>query len=274
MGVRMLAVCPLAAGGHPRVADLVGSGSGAYRCPMEPETQWYLAEALSDARSRRGIRDDYETKQNQLSHFAGVLAGFRYLGSVTQEEEQLWFRKMLIALGYEPPGPAPPGTAQAIYVGDPVKRPAAPSQPDSAPEFIRSQLGPDEEFDWHGGRIRVIGVELYDAEVVVRWRVSPEPDVEAVFPSEMEALEQDLLGLEEWAATELRDKGKQNLRMMRLYKFGLRDDLGTPYVAKGSGHGGRPHEMTGSVRFEPAPPPGVSMLTLSWLGLDVPIPLA
>jgi hypothetical protein len=240
---------------------------------MEPETQWYLAEALSDARGRRGIRDDYETKQNGLSHFAGVLAAFRYVGGVTQEEEHIWFGKMLVALGYEPPDPAPPGTAQAIYVGDPAKRPALPRPPDTAPEFIRSQLGPDAELEVLGGRIRVIAVEFYDSEVVVRWRVSPEPDVEAVFTSEMEALEQDLVGLEDWAAAELRDKAKQKLRMMRLYRFGLRDDLGTPYVQKGSGHGGRQHEMSGNVRFGPPTPSGASMLTLSWLGLDVPIPM-
>ncbi len=240
---------------------------------MKPETQWYLAEALSDARGRLGIRDDDGTRRNQLSHFAGVLAAFRYVGDVTQEEEHLWLAKMLVALGYEPPDPPPPGTAQAVSVGDPAERPAAPRQSDSTPEFLRSRPGPDAEFDLHGGRIRVIAVEFYDTEVVVRWRVSPEPDVAAVFSAEMEALEDDVVGLEEWAATELRDKGRQKLRMMRLYRFGLRDDLGTRYVPKGSGHGGRPDEMTGNERFEPATPSGASVLTLSWLGLDVPIPL-
>ena len=256
------------------VAGLVGCDPKAYRCCVKPETQWYLAEALSDARGGLGIRDDYEARQNQLSHFAGVLAAFRYVGELTQVEEHLWFRKMLVALGYEPPDPTPPGTAQAIYVGDPAKRPAEVRQPDPPPEFIRSLSGPDAELDLHGGRIRVIAVEFYDSEVVVRWRVSPEPDVAAVFSVEMEALEQDLVGLEDWAATELRDKGLQKLRMMRLYRFGLRDDLGTSYVPRGSGHGGRPDDMTGSARFAPPTPSGASMLTLSWLGLDVPIPIA
>jgi hypothetical protein len=48
-----------------------------------------------------GIRDDYEAKQNGLSHFAGVLAAFRYMGDITQDEEHAWYRKMLVALGYE-----------------------------------------------------------------------------------------------------------------------------------------------------------------------------
>ena len=109
--------------------------------------------------------------------------------------------------------------------------------------------------------------------MVVRWRVSLEPDVAAVFTPEMEALERDLVGLEEWAAAELRDKGRQKLRMMRLYKFGLTDDLGTPYFPMGSGNGGRPHEISGNARFEPPTPSGVSALSLSWLGVDVPIPI-
>ena len=240
---------------------------------MEAEAQWYLVEALSSARSHLGIRDHYEAKQNQLSHFAGVLAGFRYLGAITQEEEQAWYRKMLVALGYEAPEPAPPGVSRAIYVGDPAKRPPRPL-PQSAPVFIRSQPGPNEEFEVHGGRLRIIAVEFYDSAVVVRWRVSPEPDVTSAFPDEAAALEQDLVGLEDWAAEDLRQKGRQKLSMMRLYKFGLTDDVGSPYMPMGQSHGGRPHEMTGDARFQPAVPPNASVLTFSWLGLDVPIPLS
>jgi hypothetical protein len=36
-----------------------------------------------------------------LSHFAGVLAGFRYQGLITQTEEEAWYRKMVSALGWE-----------------------------------------------------------------------------------------------------------------------------------------------------------------------------
>jgi len=91
-----------------------------------------LVEALSRASGHLGLRDDYEFKQRELSHFAGVLAAFRYIGDVTQEEEHDWYRKMLVALGYDTPDPAPPGVAQAIYVGDPKKRPP-PSPPETQP---------------------------------------------------------------------------------------------------------------------------------------------
>ncbi len=133
---------------------------------VKPEAQWYLIEALSSARGFRGVRDDYEAKRVQLSHFAGVLAGFRYLGVITQDEEQDWYCRMLVALGYELPDPAPSGFSQAIYVGDPAKRPPPP-QSRSAPELIRSQPGPEQELGLHGGKLRVVAVDFYDSAVAL-----------------------------------------------------------------------------------------------------------
>jgi hypothetical protein len=240
---------------------------------VKPETQWYLVEALSHARAGLGVRDDYEAKQTGLSSFRGALAAFRYMGEITQDEENAWFRKMLVALGYELPDPAPPGVAQAIYVGDPAKRPAPLPTPPSAPIFIRSQPGPDEEFEFHGGRLRVIAVEFYDSSVLVRWRFSPEPEITSVFLEEAATLEEDLEGLEDWAKKELRRKDQQNLKRMRLYKFGLTDDIGTAYISTTSGRHGGPGEMSGETRFQPVPPAAASLLTFSWLGLEVPIPV-
>jgi hypothetical protein len=63
---------------------------------------------------------------------------------------------------------------------------------------------PDEEFEDRGGKLRVIAVEFYDSAVAIRWRVSPQPNIASVFPEETAALEQDLIGLEEWATEDLR----------------------------------------------------------------------
>ena len=241
---------------------------------MKPEAQWYLVEALGNARARLGIRDDYESKQLGLSHFAGVLAGFRYLEVVTQEEEATWNRKMLIALGYEPPEPATPGTVQFIYTGDPKKRPPTPPAPEATPQFVRSVLGPDQEFEVHGGRLRVIAAEIYDTGVVIRWRVAPEPDISSVFPVEAAAFDADVEGLEDWATQELRRKAEQRLRMMRLYTFVLSDDIGTGYVMKRGGHGGGSNGMTGDASFQPAPPSAASELEFTWLTAKVQISLA
>ncbi len=240
---------------------------------MEPEAQWYLVEALANARADAGVRDDYETKQKRLSHFAGILAGFRYLDAVTQEEQQTWYRKMLVALGYELPDPAPPGVAQAIYVGDPKKRPSEPRVPESTPRFVRSVAGPDQEFEVYGGKLRIVAVEIYDTAVAIRWRCAPEPDISLAFPAEAAALEQDMEGVEDWAAAELRRKAGLGMRMRRLYRFGLADDVGTPYFQRGQRSGGGGGVMTGEAEFQPGPPSNTSGLVLSWLTLEVPIPL-
>jgi hypothetical protein len=156
-----------------------------------------------------------------------------------------------------------------IDVGDPAKRPVRPAFPPNAPVFVRSQPGPDEGFEIHGGRLRVIAVEFYDSVVAVRWRASPEPDIALAFPQETAAPEQDLAGLEDWAADDLRTKGRQKLTMMRLYRrFDLTDDLGTTSTPKGSSHGGGGGEMAGEAKFQPAVPPTTLELTFSWLGLE------
>jgi hypothetical protein len=239
---------------------------------MKPEAQWYLVEALARARGHLGILDDYESKQRAMSHFAGVLAAFRYQGDVTQEEEQDWYRKMLVVQGYEPPDPPPPGVAQAIYLGDPEKRPP-PLPAEIAPTFIRSQRGPDQEFEVFNGRLRVISIEIYDVAAVIRWRVWPEPVITLAFPEESAALELDLIGLEEWAADDLRMKGHEMLRRMRLYRFELTDDVGTDYVQRGQRHGGAGGVTSGEAEFRPSPPGSASTLTISWLNLRVPVAL-
>jgi hypothetical protein len=93
---------------------VVESGSREYRFSVKPEAQWYFVEALSNARGLLGIRDDYEAKQNGLSHFAGVLAAFRYMRAITQDEEHAWYRKMLVALGYELPDPVVPRISSVV----------------------------------------------------------------------------------------------------------------------------------------------------------------
>jgi hypothetical protein len=241
---------------------------------VRDESRWFLVEALANARTEAGVGDDYESKQRQLSHFAGVLAGFRYLGEITQDEEHTWYRKMLIALGYEPPEPGPPGTAQFIYTGDPKKRPPRIEVPEAHRRFVRSIPGPDEEFEVHGGRLRVVTVEIYDTSLVIRWRTAPQPDLWSAFPAEAAALAQDSEGLEDWAAEELRRKAEQQMAMRRLYKFSLSDDVGTNYVQEGSSAGGGASERTGDARFNPPPPLTATALKVSWLGLEVPIPLA
>ena len=248
------------------------SDAAQYCSSVKPEAQWYLVETLSNARGRLGLHDDYEAKRNQLSRFAGALAAFRYLGSVTQQEEEDWNRRMCVALGYEVPESPPSSASGSIYVLDHSK-PHLP-QPPSAPVFIRSQSGPNQEFEIHGGKLWILAVEFYDSATMIKFRVSPEPGIASVFSEEAAALERDLVGLEDWAAEDLRKKAHDTLATMRLYSFGLRDDLGTSYAQLGLRlhNVGFPSGMTGEAEYQ-APLPEASLLVFSWLGLEVPIPM-
>jgi len=106
---------------------------------------------------------------------------------------------MLVAVGLSPPEPAPPGVSRSIFVGNPkdVERRAATQE--ISPTFERSIPGPEAEFDFHGGKPRVIATDIYDTAVDVRWRVAPEPDIDAVFPFEITQMARDTEGTQDWA---------------------------------------------------------------------------
>ena len=240
---------------------------------MRQEVQWYLAEALANARAALGLPEAAERRNGILARYSGAVGAFRYLGELSEDEERDWHNRMLVALGITPPPPAPPGVAQAIYVGDPNARPRRDVDSDLA-NFVRSVPGPNVEFERHGGRLRVIAVEIYDTKVAIRWRFAPEPDISSAFPAESAQLAPDLEGTDDWAAAELLKKAEQRLHSRRLYRFGLNDDIGTEYRSWGGSSGGGNGETTGEVRFLPAPPHTASVLTLTWLDLAVEIPLS
>src|ERR1019366_9789200 len=130
---------------------------------MKPEVHWYLVEQLANARADVNPKTNFGFRQHVLIGFSGVLTGFRYLNEITEEEQQDWSKRMLVALRYEVPEPGPPGTATAIYVGDPATRSKPPTESPIPPRFIRSVPCPDQEFDVHGGKLRIIAIEIYDS---------------------------------------------------------------------------------------------------------------
>jgi hypothetical protein len=240
---------------------------------VREEVQWYLAEQLAQARAMMGLPDAFDRRPLTVASFGSALGALQYVGELTEQEQKDWYDRMLVAVGITPPEPAPPGVIRTIFLGDPKKLEGRAAAHGDAPRFERSMPGPDAEFDFHGGRLRVIAVDLYDSSVDIRWRVAPEPDIEDVFPDESAQMARDSEGTQEWAAEHLRDKGRRGLRNMRLYRFELSDDVGSQYRQSSGGSGGRPGEMTGTARFSPAPPADASVLTLNWHGLEVDVPL-
>ena len=83
--------------------------------------------------------------------------------------------------------------------------------------FVRSLSVPDVEHERHGGRLRVMGVDVYKLMVNVRWGIAPRPDLTAAFPQEAAQLSHDLEGLDASVAENLRNKAEGQLRNCLLY---------------------------------------------------------
>jgi hypothetical protein len=247
-----------------------------YPRPVDEPTKWYLIETVANARANLHARKDHEAKQALLSHFGGVLAGFRYLEAITDDDLTTWNRRMSLALGYDLPDPAPPGFSQAIYVGDPAVRQDPPEAYEAPTNLVRTING-SRQVNLYGGQLQMEAVEIYDIAVVIRWKVEPDLDIWQAFPIEAAELETDLEGLaDDWAADELRQKAGQRMRTL-LGTSDLADDAGTTYAQSGGWHRSRWGIATGSrsqgqADFRPAPPIAARTLKWTWLNTAITIP--
>ena len=234
---------------------------------MRQEIQWYLAEQLANARTTKGTR--MENRDRTMASFSGALSALRYVDELTTDEENDWNERMRLALDMT----ASRTVLRRAGEGEPLPSAPSPVGHDPYPRFVRSIPGPDTEYELYGGRLRIVAVEIYDKMVSVRWRAAPEPDLWAAFPEEAAQLAHDVEGTDAWAVEALAQKAERRMRAMRLYNFGLTDDVGTEYHGTGGGHRGGGNDVTGEARFSPAPPPNATRLTITWLDLTVDIAL-
>jgi hypothetical protein len=232
---------------------------------VEPNAQGHLAELISFARigPPPGILDADEWTPRTFGGFSSALAALKAVGAIAPGEAEDWTNRMLVALGEGPLAPLPPGTSRIVAVAG-RKRP--PRQPDPPPESHFLGLVPVEQPDRpldYGGRLQILGVELYSDTVTVNWRLAPEPDYELVFAEELAAQEPDLEELPEDHRRIVRTRLIHRLQMRRRY-LGLSDDLGTQYQQAGGGSSGGPKGKRGHTDFEPAVPADSRALTVSW----------
>ncbi len=259
------------------VVERTENRSPYYRRTVDEPIRWYLIEAVANARADPFAKTDYDHKQRIASHFAGALAALRYQESITQDEESAWYRKMLLGLGYDLPEPPPSGVASFVYLGDPEKRPEPPdvSEPTNLVQTIR---GSGRVIDFHGGKLRIERVEVFDDAVVIHWDVTPDLDIWQAFPVEAAELEVDLEEVaDEWAVDELREKATRRMALL-LRNSELTDDAGTTYRMAGSSRRGSWNVVAGShadghVVFRPAPTTGARRLKWTWLSTTLEIPL-
>jgi hypothetical protein len=232
---------------------------------MGQSAQAHLAELISFARiGPPSTLDADEWKPRTFTGFTSALAAFRAVGAVAPEEAQEWTNRFLVALGEEPPEPLPPGVSGARMMS--LGKHRTPRPPDPPPASIFRGLMPVREPDRpldYGGRLQVLGVELYSDAVTINWRLAPEPDYDLVFATELAAQEPDLDGLSEEHRTILRRQLVQRLEMQRRF-LGLSDDMGTQYHQMGGGSSGGPRGKRGHTDFSPAVPADANRLTVTW----------
>ena len=91
-------------------------------------------------------------------------------------------------------------------MGDPARR-TDYHPTDEAPRDLFRVAGPRRAIDFHGGKLEIQSVEIYDTAVEIRWRVDPDLDIWQAFPLESADLEGDLAEVtDDWAVDELRRK--------------------------------------------------------------------
>jgi len=244
---------------------------------MDPFAQAHLSELLATARmgpQRPWIDADEQTRWTWTS-FHAALAALKGVGAVSGEEMADWANRMLVALGEEPLEPLPPGAGVRIinFGGRRAERPERPPDPPPPSRFLG--LVPANEPDrplGYGGRIQILGVELYSDKASVNWRLAPLPDPQALFADELSQQEPDLEGLSDDFKKILRDKLIHQLQTQRR-DLSLSDDVGTEFLWTGGGGGGGGNEKRGHADFRPGVPASAKRLIVHWDDMDFEIHL-
>lgn len=251
---------------------------------MRPDAERFLEARFEDLRRQRpGFGQGQPMRQEEAAEFVfGImLTSLRAVGAITDDEDSVWRTRVRRQLGTDRPRSGQTFAIQR-HIQDmrepPVVRPVA--------RFERMiPVAGDETNVGFGGRLQVLGVETYDVQVGVLWRLAPPPDAEAKYADELAAYNRESEGLDE----QERERGRRQLllslsmgagitpksgRPSRAAAVGLTDNLGTTYSSCGGGTQGGPGERFGRALLAPAPPPEAVRLAVTWEGrpvCDVPL---
>jgi hypothetical protein len=251
------------------VDDPLGRGGSAQ---VKPEAQRYLAQQLAHMREARSLGLEDDRARSAITHFASALNALRAAGVVSDEEFSDWMGRAVEAAG----GPsAIVGRASITLesgevVGQVGPRRGALPPPEELPTFLRLVPAPNEEYDFFGGRLRIVGVEVYDTEMAVHWRMAPLPDVDAALPEEAEAGDRDTQGLPEDERDRIRLR-RQRDNWKLLHHFVVSDDAGHRYRSAGGGASGSLDVLVGRVIITPGLQEGATTLVIDAFGLVIKI---
>jgi hypothetical protein len=164
-----------------------------------------------------------------LAHFGTGLRALRAVGAVTQQEFGEWMGRARDASGWDPATVLRQRASTVTYRGITSLHQEDPP----FPQFLRLVAAPNEEHELHGGRIRIIGVELFDSEMALHWRMAPPPDLDLAFPEVAAAEDQEMAGLPEEERAAFR-RSRVNRSWHVLGSFEVMDDVGNRYKSLAS----------------------------------------
>jgi hypothetical protein len=205
---------------------------------MEMEVDLFLASLASDAARWKRLG-----RVGTLNFVEGVLESLMGVGAITRDEALAWKELLTVSLGVAP--------ARFGASAGASRYPSSPT-PRTFAHFIEL-ISADEPARVLPGvcSFQILGVERYDMQVAVLWRMFPFLDPES----------------NELKSVSPFDAGPDMSAM------GLSDDLGNNYRKIGGGAVGGGGERAGRIVFTPAPPEGAKILTISWEDMNFEIPL-
>jgi hypothetical protein len=246
---------------------------------VDPTPRSYLSQLVELTRGGFAALTP-DQRRSQLDHFRGVVAGFEHLGLLTPDEALDWTDRMRQAIDLDPIAPimraaraeaeaATSASEDALVVPlVAVRDPSAPPPPAPRNEgpFIRSVAVGDLHVGLPaGGRLRVLGVYLFETEVWVHWMISPLPDVDAIYARELASVDP--------AARSFGPSRASHLFHRALREVELTDDRATSYVYVGGGSSGSGSSLTGEARFTPAVAAGATWLRFRFASAELSVAL-
>ena len=206
---------------------------------MEIEVDKYLARLASDSARWKQLG-----RIQSLTFIEGIFDGLTGVGAITGEEALVW-RELFIA---------PVSVVPAQFSSTGVDSMIPPSSaPEDFPHFIELIPGVQPAKELPGVcSFQILGVERYDAQVAVVWRMLPNigPRSSDEFTNRAPFI-----------------AGPDMLSMK------VTDDQGTIYQRKGGNSGGGGGERVGRNVFVPAPPKDAATLKIMWEEMNFEIPL-
>ena len=246
------------------------------------EAQCFLEDGLQHVRRVRDRGPDDRPVHQAVTRLLGSVEAMHVAGLLTTEEMVDWMHLVdatadgrggrLENAPYSPGMQVSLGGARAMLGPIPGAPPAPPPPPPPpVPKFIRMVPGHEGELEFYGGRLSIMGVELFDDHASILWRLSPPPQRGAV-PGEKPPADVDMTGLPETERARIRTAGRSHRMPWLASRFQVTDDVGTEYGQLGSMTSSGSVE-TGTIDLTPAPPPGATELTIDAIGVTIRLPL-